>query len=390
MTGRIFHLNEQGEATPMEEARYDAERTLQELLAKHPDLLAGDQIDSVEPRRWLLITREMAVASEEDGAERWSLDHLFVDQDAVPTLVEVKRSANTDIRRKVVGQMLDYAANAVAYWPLEKIQAKFQDCCAKRQQDPEDVLTTFLGDDRDTDDFWQQVKTNLQAGRVRLVFVADSIPAELRRIVEFLNSQMDPAEVLAIEVKQFVGSGMTTLVPRVLGQTETARRRRSLGAKPGKQWDEPMFMAALAEQKGDEARRVAEELLNWIAPQVTYVYWGIGATEGGIVPVITRGDAKFHVCRMTTRGWFVFRFDWLCNKPPFSDGTVSQQLLAKINEIPGIHFADDVLTRRARIPFEHLTTTDALEKLKAAIAWLIKQVNADHGLPHLHHQPRSL
>jgi hypothetical protein len=83
MTGRIFHLNDQGEATPMEEARYDAERTLQELLAKHPDLLAGDQIDSVEPRRWLLITREMTVASEEDGAERWSLDHAVSRSTAV-------------------------------------------------------------------------------------------------------------------------------------------------------------------------------------------------------------------------------------------------------------------------------------------------------------------
>ncbi len=374
MVGRIFHLNDQGEATPMKETDYDAESTLQELLAKHPDLLAGDQIDSEEPRRWLLVTREMAVASQDGDVERWSLDHLFLDQDAIPTLVEVKRSTNTDIRRKVVGQLLDYAANAVAYWPLEKIQAKFQERCAKTQEAPGDLLTAFLDDDREIDDFWQQVKANLQAGRIRLVFVADSIPLELRRIVEFLNTQMDPAEVLAIEIKQFVGDGMTTLVPRVLGQRETARPP---GAKAGKPWDEPMFMEDVSVQKGDEARRVAEELLHWIAPQVTYVYWGTGATEGGIVPVITHGNAKFHVCRLSTRGWFIFRFDWLCNKPPFSDETARRQMLAKIHEIPGIHFADDVMTRRARIPFEHLTTPDALEKLKAAIAWLIKQIHAE-------------
>jgi ribosomal protein L30E len=34
------------------------------------------------------------------------------------------------------------------------------------------------------------VDANLRAGKVRLVFVADEIPAELRRVVEFLNSQM--------------------------------------------------------------------------------------------------------------------------------------------------------------------------------------------------------
>jgi hypothetical protein len=56
--------------------------------------------------------------------------------------------------------------------------------------------------------FWAMVKTNLQAGRVRLIFVADVIPPELRRIVEFLNAQMDPAEVLALEIKQYVGEGL--------------------------------------------------------------------------------------------------------------------------------------------------------------------------------------
>jgi 5-methylthioribose kinase len=40
--------------------------------------------------------------------------------------VEVKRSSDTRIRREVVGQMLDYAANAVVYWPLEMIRAKFE------------------------------------------------------------------------------------------------------------------------------------------------------------------------------------------------------------------------------------------------------------------------
>ena len=61
---------------------------LQALLAKFPDLLAGDQLAGDVPRRWLLIGREAALPAEEDGGDRWSVDHLFLDQDAVPTLVE--------------------------------------------------------------------------------------------------------------------------------------------------------------------------------------------------------------------------------------------------------------------------------------------------------------
>jgi|SRR5579872_2595824 len=59
----------------------------------------------------------------------WSLDHLFIDQDGIPTLVEVKRGTDTRIRREVVGQMLDYAANAVVYWPVESIRSHFDRTC---------------------------------------------------------------------------------------------------------------------------------------------------------------------------------------------------------------------------------------------------------------------
>ena len=79
----------------------------------------------------------------------------------------------------------------------------------------------------DPEEFWRKVKTNLQAGKVRLVFVADEIPAELRRIVEFMNGQMDPAEVLAVEIKQYVGGESRVLVPRVMGQTVEAQRKKS-------------------------------------------------------------------------------------------------------------------------------------------------------------------
>jgi len=62
------------------------------------------------------------VLISEEGGDCWFVDHLLIDQDGIPTLVEVKRSTDTRIRREVVGQMLDYAANAVVYWPVETIK----------------------------------------------------------------------------------------------------------------------------------------------------------------------------------------------------------------------------------------------------------------------------
>ena len=60
------------------EAPYDSEDVLQGLLARFPDLLAGDQFAGGEAQRWVLIDRESRVPDEEGGVGRWSLDHLFL------------------------------------------------------------------------------------------------------------------------------------------------------------------------------------------------------------------------------------------------------------------------------------------------------------------------
>lgn len=87
----------------MQQSDYDTEDMLQNLLAQYPNLMAGNLIDDVNPRKWLLISREYGMPDKEDSYDRWSLDHLFLDQDGIPTLVEVKRSNDTRIRREVVG-----------------------------------------------------------------------------------------------------------------------------------------------------------------------------------------------------------------------------------------------------------------------------------------------
>lgn len=113
--GVIYLMRQNGELIEMNERGYDTEDLLQGYLADHPDLLAGAQINEDEPRRWLLISRVMEVPFEEGGSDRWSADHLFLDQDAIPTIVEVKRSSDTRARREVVAQTLDYAANGIMY-----------------------------------------------------------------------------------------------------------------------------------------------------------------------------------------------------------------------------------------------------------------------------------
>src|SRR4051795_2248946 len=246
MSGGIFLLRGDDELFELRESPYEAEDVLQALIAKFPSLLAGDQLAGESPRRWLLVGREASLPDDADAAGRWSVDHLFLDQDAVPTLVEVKRSSDTRIRREVVGQMLDYAANGVVYWPIEKLREFFVRRCVRDSLDPILVVAEVAGSEVDVEEFWERAGDNLRAGKVRMVFVSDKIPRELARVVEFLNGQMNPAEVIAIEVKQYLSAdGTRTLVPRVIGQTAEVEARKSRRSSERRRWDEQSLFAEL-------------------------------------------------------------------------------------------------------------------------------------------------
>ncbi len=220
---RIFLVREdQTGLLPMVEEPYDAEKVLQELLARYPDLIPGDQIDPENPRRWLLVKRELAVPATDEG-RRFSLDHLFLDQDGIPTFVECKRATDTRGRREVVGQMLDYAANGLEYWGMEHVRQKAAETANERGSSLDAEVEALIDaeDEAAVEGYWKKVEANLHQGRVRLIFVADETPRELRRLVEFLNSNMPNVDVFAVEIKQFLGKGQNALVPRLIGFTET-------------------------------------------------------------------------------------------------------------------------------------------------------------------------
>lgn len=88
--GSIFLIHDKDTLVEMSEAPYEKEDYLQSILEDYPKLLVGDQMDGEKPRRWLLISREMPVPDKEDAAGRWAFDHLFLNQDGIPTLMEVK------------------------------------------------------------------------------------------------------------------------------------------------------------------------------------------------------------------------------------------------------------------------------------------------------------
>ncbi len=377
MSEIIFHLDNNGKLTELNEAAYISENLLQQLLADYPNLISGSQINSIRPRRWLLISREFRVPDDTDASGRWSLDHLFIDQDGIPTLVEVKRSTDTRIRREVVGQILDYAANAVSYWKIEEIIHSFEEQCKEAGKDSILILHDFLQGENEVEDFWEQTKTNLKAGKIRMLIIADIIPKELQRIIEFLNGQMSPAEILGLEIKQFIGKdNIKTLVPRVIGQTTVADTIKGVNKTNNFNWTEETFFAELAAKRGAIETEIAKQILHWLQEKNIEIWYGEGAKLGSLVAILKYANVKHFMFSLWTNGPIEISFQWHKYKPPFDNDQKRIELLNKLNNIKDVNIPIEKISARPSIAIYLLANKIEYQKFIDAFEWFIDEVKS--------------
>jgi hypothetical protein len=376
----IFIIGDSRNLIELRSSPYDSEAILQELLETHPNLLVGDQVDPAAPRRWLLIEREAGVP-DETGVDRWSLDHLFVDQEGIPTLVEVKRSNDTRIRREVVGQMLDYASNCVVYWPAERIRSRFEERCRDEQIDAATTLSVFL-EGGDPEAFWNDVKRNLQAGILRMLFVADEIPPELRRVIEFLNMQMERAEVLGIEIRHYAGGNFRGFVPRVVGQTEQALQKKRTGsATPTRQWDIASFREELRSRFGASEMVVADRIVEWAQEHGGKLEGGYGTSSGSLFFDFGKAGEKLFLFALWTYGKVEIQFQGLARSQQFAADSVRDELRLRLNGIRGVAILADLMTKRPSIPYALLASESALAAFFDAMNWALTIGRASNAKP---------
>lgn len=361
----VFVLKDAKSLLQMKPATFADEDAFQTMLANFPDLLAGDEIDPAAPRRWMLISREASIPSEENGINRWSADHLFIDQDGIPTIVEVKRKTDTRLRREVVGQMLEYAANATVFWSAEQLRQSFETHCEKQKTDPVEHIKLRLGENIDVEQLWQQLKTNLRAGQIRLIFVADRIPLELRRIVEFLNEQMESAEVLALELQQFEGENLRTIVPVLFGQSQEALRKKSVGAP--RTWTESDIYSDMEKRVGADAVDVAMKIAEWIKLH-SRLWFGQGRKDGSMRASFTVEGREFSPFRVWTNGKLEIAFGPM--KEIFKGNEeVRNHLFAMLQAIPGVKFDSNAVEKYPTIPLLLFKGEKEFSKLREALDW---------------------
>ena len=193
------------------------EQLIQDLLFDYPGLIP---VSEIEPA----LTPLLPVCTELPTSVG-SIDNLFVTPTGHIVVAECKLWRNSQARREVLAQALDYA-HALSLMSLEQLEDAIGR--AQRTKGGPDLWRLVEDEtDQQEDEFYDALRRNLNRGRVLLLLVGDGIRAEMESLSTFLQAHAGLHFTLAlVELALYeVPSSNNLLVqPRVLAQTVNIER----------------------------------------------------------------------------------------------------------------------------------------------------------------------
>ena len=248
----------------VESFSYGDEIELQKLLTDSPDLIPAQDLREG--------SGQLEAVVREFGVDIGSIDILGFSAEGEIAVIECKLANNPEIKRKVIGQVLEYGA---ALWGMSyeefdtKIQKKVGKPLAELVQDAVD------NPEWDEELFRSNIEANLKEGNFILIIVVDEINDALTRIIRFLNACGSPNfSFAALEMRRFQSGDVEILLPKVDGDVRQASQRTSASRRL---WDK----ASLLQDAKEKLESVAYDMLvGLLAFSETHAPSGVGFGSG--------------------------------------------------------------------------------------------------------------
>ena len=218
---------------------YD-EDWLQNLLYKHPESLP---ITEINPSfaDLIPICREMLTPAG-------PIDVLYATREGRLVVLEAKLWRNPEARRKVIGQILDYAKE-LSHWSYERLDAAVRAARRRDQGAARSLFDVIRERHAELDEarFIDSVSRSLRRGELLLLIAGDGIRENVGAITSFIEDHGTLHFTFGLIEMAIYGmpDGMLLVQPRVLAHSEVIRR--IVVDMRGGQLDEPD-----AEAEGDE------------------------------------------------------------------------------------------------------------------------------------------
>lgn len=260
----------------VESTGYNNESHLQALVAEDPTLVPVTDLGvSVSP--FVVAVREISLRGS------GSLDILAFNKSGDMAVMECKLADNPEIRRKVIGQIVEYAAflNKLDYEELDEIVLR------RAGQHLHKLMEAKAADPEwDAADFQAAVERNLAEGRFTLIIVVDRMDDTLGITLEYLNTcGFRNITLHALEMSHLSDSEMEILIPQVHGGGAPPAAPESVRHS----WTEDDFLRQLAEKASPDMHPLARQLLNFTKEHADRISWGKGKTGSISFQLLVQG-----------------------------------------------------------------------------------------------------
>jgi hypothetical protein len=287
---------------------YTSESHLQAILLEHPQLIPG-------------VAKDAKVCIEFQSGVGPS-DVVAVDMLNGLTLVECKLASNREVRREIIGQVLDYAAR---FWRMSVEDFDAQWLVRNSQ--------SLFADGVNSQDLRARLEESLTSGEFRVVLAVDEINEDLRRIVEYLNHVTTPAvAVIAVVYSRSEDQGTEILSRQIYGE-ELAESKSAKSRREQNRWKQGEFLAWVDENE-PEASRSARTILDALSTEGLEISGGKAATPSLNARMLVEGAGwRWPVVLYTQkRGTTIeFRFEDLKSFPE-----IAERFLVAVESVPGI------------------------------------------------------
>lgn len=280
----------------LDQQSFDNESLLQDVVERFPEVIALDDLGVTEP--FIVIGREVVTKAG-------SIDVLCIDGDGVLTVIETKLARNSQIRREVVGQVLEYVAQLSKWRAHDVVQSANQYFASmgikagERTATLMDLLVMEQGEESDTLplDLYDRIENNLRKGIIKLVIASDSIPETLKDTVTFINS-FSNFDIYVLQIQSYQKDQLQIYAPTVFGFTHKSAGR----AKSEKmQWDEDSFFQSLSSLRSDAVKTI-QKLYDFTQENTAGIRWGTGRSTSSFSYRVDSARKKFNIFAVLNSG----------------------------------------------------------------------------------------
>ena len=336
------------------------EAELQHLLAESPSIIPIDDIrEGISPL--VFAVREFGLPGS------GNTDVIGFTPEGDIAIIECKLSANPEVKRKVIGQILEYAAYL---WEMkyDDLDRRVYDICKKPLVS---LVAEAVAGEFDEVAFRTGIETVLASGTFILIVVVDEINEELKRVIRYFNECGKSGFSLhALEVRKYKTEGIEFLVPHMHGVS--IQPSGSAGRR--KRWTEEAFFRVLKENNPAGVVRIVEDVYKWSKENANRVWFGTGVEKGSFTFHYLKEGKTISIFSVYTHDNFILNYGWLL---PVLGEEIMKEFHQRIIKIPPFKNTPNDFNRWPSFKISEISkNSEDIEAFEREVLWLKEKLES--------------